>query len=291
MPRRRQRQLWAVVFAALLLARPALAREVYFTASDGARLHYTETGPKGSPVLVFVPGWTMPGWIFAPQQHYFSKNYQVVLFDPRGQGASEVTASGYEQNRRGADIGELVARLPGRVVIIGWSLGVLDTLAWIHQSGGGEARLAGLVLIDNSVGENPPPVPTPSYPGPSRPVPALTHAQYMRAFVAAMFTRRPPQPYLDRLTAACLRMPAWAAAQLLRYPVPRSYWKAALFSTAVPVLYAVRPRLQGQAYNLLQDRPHTTIAIFPLSGHALFVDDAARFNALMGKFLATRVRF
>ena len=58
----------------------------------------------------------MPGWIFAPEQKYFSKHYQVVEFDPRGQGASEIAPTGYNQNRRGADIGDLLARLPGRVV-------------------------------------------------------------------------------------------------------------------------------------------------------------------------------
>jgi non-heme chloroperoxidase len=263
-------------------AGPASAKDFYFTASDGAVLHYTENGPPGAPILVFVPGWTMPGWIFNPQLHAFDTQYQVVLFDPRGQGSSEVAPSGYDQDRRGEDIGQLLALLPGKMVVIGWSLGVLDTLAYIHNSG--DEKLAGLVLIDNSVGENPPPVPRPYKRGP-----VVSRDAYMRAFVAGMFHTYQPPAYLNRLTEATLRLPEPDARALLEYDVPRSYWKAALLSTDVPVLYIVRPGLSAQAHNLVLDRPNTSIAVFPKAGHALFVDDAKRFNALMENFLRTDV--
>jgi microsomal epoxide hydrolase len=272
-------RFWLALLLTLTLALPARAEDYYFTASDGARLHYTETGPRNATALVFIPGWTMPGWIFAPQLAEFGTRYRVILFDPRGQGASEITDTGYNQDRRGADIGELIDRLPGKIVVIGWSLGVLDTLAWVHQ--GGSAKLAGLVLIDNSVGENPAPVP---YNGPYHP--ALTMAQ----FVAGMFRTPRSAAYLGRLTDTCSRLPAPYAAELLRYPVPRTYWKQAILSTDVPVLYVVRPHLAGQAQNLLIDRPNTTIAVFPKAGHALFVDEPTRFNALMQSFLDNNVR-
>jgi microsomal epoxide hydrolase len=111
----------------------------------------------------------------------------------------------------------------------------------------------------------------------------------MRAFVASMFHTPQSQAYLNRLTEAALRTPAPDAALLLAYPVPRSYWKAAIFSTDKPVLYVVRPHLAGQANNLLADRPDTTIEIYPNAGHALFVDEAPQFNALMARFLVTSV--
>jgi len=271
-------RFWLALVLLLTIVVPARAADFYFYASDGARLHYTETGPANAPFLLFVPGWTMPGWIFTPQLRAFSKRYRVVLFDPRGQGSSEITSTGYNQDRRGEDIGELVDLLPGKVVVIGWSLGVLDTLAWIHQ--GGSAKLAGLVFIDNSVGETPAPLPQR---GPYR-------QPTMPEFVREMFHTRPTQAYLARLTAACERLPKPYAEELLRYPVPRSYWKVAILSTDVPVLYVVRPHLQGQANNLLIDRPNTTIAVFRNAGHALFVDDATRFDALMQQFLDNDAR-
>jgi microsomal epoxide hydrolase len=255
----------------------------YFDTSDGVRLHYFESGPRFAETIVLVPGWTMPAWIFGPQIRYFSRHYHVIAFDPRGQGFSEIAPDGYNQDRRGQDIGELLQQIgPRPVVIIGWSLGVLDTLAYIHASG--DSRIAGLVLVDNSVGENPPPLPAPQHR--QRPLP---YAEYMRAFVAGMFRSRQSPYYLDRLTEATLRLPEPDARALLAYPVPRTYWREAIFSTPKPVLYIVRPHLKGQADNLLIDRPNTQIAIFPYAGHALFVDAAPRFDALVADYLRSQV--
>src|ERR1700712_2285523 len=108
----------------------------FFLTSDGVRLHCLEAGPPAAHTLVFVPGWTMPAWIWMPQILAFSHSYHVVAFDPRGQGDSAVPASGYEPVRRGRDVAELVSHLASApVVVVGWSLGVLDTLASIHVAG------------------------------------------------------------------------------------------------------------------------------------------------------------
>jgi len=274
--------VFATAFPALAQNRPAT--DHYFTTSDNVRLHYSESGNPRAPMIILVPGWTMPAWIFAPQIRYLSPHYHVIAFDPRGQGSSAIAPAGYNQFRRGQDIAELIAHLHTQhAVILGWSLGVLDTLAYIHQYG--DADIAGLILVDNSVGENPPPSPAPEE---RHPMP-VSHSAYMRAFVAAMFHTQQSPAYLNRLTAATLRLPEYDARALLEYSVPRSYWREAIFSTSKPVLYIVRPHLNGQAQNLLIDRPNTEIAIFPHAGHALFVDDATQFNALVGKFLKSQI--
>ncbi len=257
----------------------------YFITSDGVRLHYLEAGPNGGKILLFVPGWTMPAWIWAPQIAAFSGRYHVVAFDPRGQGDSDAPPTGYEPGRRGQDIAELITQLePVPVVVIGWSLGVLDTLAYVHSNG--DALVAGLVLVDNSVGEEPPPMPVPP-PLHRRPPPP--HAEAMRRFVQGMFHRPQNAAYLDRLTEATLHTPEAACRALLSYPVPRSYWREAVYSTAKPVLYVVRPSFAAQAENLQNRRPNTETALFADAGHALFVDDAARFNALLESFIHRRV--
>jgi microsomal epoxide hydrolase len=257
----------------------------YFITSDGVRLHYLEAGPRDAPTLVFIPGWAMPAWIFAPQIRAFAPCDHVIAFDPRGQGSSDIPTTGYNQDRRGQDISELLQTLgPRPVILVAWSLGVLDTLAYIHNSG--DAQIAGLVFVDNSVGENPPPRPEPQ---PRSLYHRLTHAQFMRAFVTGMFHTKQSSAYLNRLTQATLRLPENDAHALLTYPVPRSYWLNAILSTNKPVLYIVRPHLAGQAQNLLLDRPNTQIAIFPTAGHALFVDAAPRFNALLATFLHTQI--
>jgi non-heme chloroperoxidase len=267
-------------------ALPPDVNDHFFQTTDGVRLHYLEAGPPNAHTLVFVPGWTMPAWIWMPQIRAFSRRYHVIAFDPRGQGDSAIPDNGYEPIRRGRDVAELIGRLGAqRVVVIGWSLGVLDTLASIHVAGDG--RLAGLVLVDNSVGEEPPPLPYKAGPRPKGPPPK--HPQAMRSFVTAMFRRPQSQLYLERLTEAALHTPQAASRLLLAYPVPRSYWKEAVYAAKVPLLYVIRPRWVAQGENLMRNRPDTEMEVFTNAGHALFVDEPARFNSVTEEFLRRHV--
>lgn len=266
-------------------ALPANVTDHFFLSSDGVRLHYLEAGPPGGHTLVFVPGWTMPAWIWMPQIQAFSRRFHVVAFDPRGQGDSAVPAGGYEPVRRGRDVTELLARLGGPpVVVVGWSLGVLDTLAAIHVNGA--SQIAGLVLVDNSVGEEPAPTYSPL---PPRAGPPPPHPKAMQTFVTRMFHHPQSPAYLQRLTQASLRTPAAASRLLLAYPVPRSYWKEAVYAAKVPLLYVIRPRWVAQGENLVRNRPRTEMEVFSDAGHALFVDEPARFNSVTESFLQRHV--
>jgi non-heme chloroperoxidase len=271
------------------LTLPPEVTDHFFMSSDGVRLHYLEAGPLSAHTIVFVPGWTMPAWIWMPQILAFSHRYHVVAFDPRGQGDSAIPATGYEPVRRGRDVAELIAHLntgsanPEPVLLVGWSLGVLDTLASIHVAG--DRDLAGLVLVDNSVGEEPPPAPVPYRPVPPHRGPPPSHGSSMQQFVRAMFRNPPSQAYLERLTQAALHTPEFASRLLLAYPVPRSYWRDAVYATKVPLLYVIRPRWVAQGENLVRNRPDTEMDVFTDAGHALFVDEPVRFNSVTERFI------
>lgn len=277
----------AAPLAAALPASSARAADGWMTTSDGVRLHVIEAGSPASPALVFVPGWTMPGWIFGPQIEAFGRAYHVVAMDPRGQGSSDVPAGGYDYRRRGEDIADLLAsRLGNRpVVLVGWSLGVLDALSYVHQRGDGQ--LAGLVLIDNSIGEDPAPVPS-ARPRPRSRTP-VPREVYMQGFVRSMFHRNPGQAYLDQLTDTALRTPPGPAAALLNYAVPRTYWRDAVYAVRKPVLYVVTPRFSAQAANLQARDPYAETEVFAGAGHALFVDESTRFNSLLEGWMRRRV--
>ncbi|HET9018541.1 MAG TPA: alpha/beta hydrolase, partial [Acetobacteraceae bacterium] len=192
---------------------------------------------------------------------------------------------GYEPQRRGQDIAELLQHLgPAPVLLVGWSLGVLDALAYVHMHG--DARLAGLVLVDNSVGEDPPPSPVQHTAAHTR---LLSREGRMHLFVRSMFAHPQSAAYLDRLTEACLRTPQDAAAALLNYPEPRSFWKEAVYATARPVLYIVTPRFAGQAENLRLHHPFAESVVMRGVGHALFVDAPGRFDTLLTDFIRRRV--
>jgi microsomal epoxide hydrolase len=263
----------------------AMVQSRQFRTSDGVRLNYLEAG--SGRTLALIPGWCMPAWIFGAQIEALSARWRVVVLDPRGQGRSEVPRGGYDATRRGRDVTEFVAHLgQPRIVLGGWSLGVLDVLSSVNEAG--DARLAGLVLIDNSVGEGTPPPPR-----------AGTFFQNlrrqrdvtMRGFVASMY-RTPQSPeYLDRLARDSQRMAVEDSIKLLSYPRPREFWRETLYAARRPVLYAVTPRFRGQAEQVAQRHPAAEIDIYEAAGHALFVDEAARFNASLERFMTQRARW
>lgn len=269
--------LMALSIASHSRAEPTISSG-FFTTSDGVRLHYLHSG-RG-PTLVFVPGWTMPAQIWMPQIRHFSRTFHVVALDPRAQGESTVAATGYESERRAQDIKELLDVLQlNRVVLIAWSLGVLESLTYVRLYGTG--RLNALVLVDNSVGEEPPPSSDPTF---------LERLQRDRRatteqFVRGMYRHPQDEEYYQRITRSALKMPTDAAVALLRSPYPRALWRKILYSVDKPVFYVVTGRFEEQALNLKRNRPEAQVAVFDHAGHALFVDEPERFNRLLERFV------
>lgn len=259
---------------------PAL-NSSFFETTDGVRLHMLEASARDIspklPILAFVPGWSMPASLWSGQLRSLGTRYRTVALDPRGQGGSAVPASGYDLERRVRDIAEFVARYP-KVVLIGWSLGALECLHYVHEHGDGS--VAGLVLVDSSVGEQPPPAEgnfTESLRG--------DRAQVLESFVRAIFrTRRSPDE-IRQLVEGALRLPLQGSIDLLSYPKPREHWRDIAWAFRKPLMYVVTPQFAEQAANLQKHRPGTRIEVFKQAGHALFVDEPQRFNALIEEFV------
>jgi non-heme chloroperoxidase len=243
--------------------------------SDGVTLSCLDSGGggNGAPPLVLVPGWCMPAAIWRPQIDALGTRYRVLALDPRGQGESEVAPTGYTADRRAADIDEFIAPL-GRVVLVAWSLAVLEALQLAYRFGTG--AIAALVLVDNSVGE--PPVP------PSSDFIARLRADRRATvdrFVPAMFAHPRPPEEITALTEAALRVPLDASIALLSYPFPREHWRDIARALPVPLAYVTGAGLAAQGRSLAAHRPTTEVDVFEHAGHALFVDEPARFNALL----------
>jgi non-heme chloroperoxidase len=277
----RPRRIASLFFTLLMVASAVAARadvvDRYFDASDGTRLHYLEAGQGAA--LVFVPGWTMPAEIWQPQIDRFASQYRVIAFDPRGQGKSTLAREGYVIERRARDLGELLDQVNQPVVLVGWSLGVLESLAYIERAG--VQRVRALVLVDNSIGEEPPPSFDPTF---------LSRLKQNRKATTERFVRnmyRTPQSetYLRQIIDSCLRVPTDAAVALLSYPYPRERWKKIVYATDRPILYAVSTRFNGQAQNLKKNHPKAQIEVFDGAGHALFVDESERFNRVLEQFV------
>jgi microsomal epoxide hydrolase len=67
--------------------------------------------------------------------------------------------------------------------------------------------------------------------------------------------------------------------------IPRERWRDTAQKFAKPLLYAVTPQYLAQAESLKSNRPATRVEIFESAGHALFVDEAERFNAVLADFI------
>src|SRR6267142_83802 len=103
-------------------------------------------------------------------------------------------------------------------------------------------------------------------------------------FVRSMFARPRPEPEIERIKQAALRMPLAESIALLSYPFPREHWRDIARSFAKPLCYCVTTRYLEQAHNLQRERPSTRIEWFEHAGHALFVDEPERFNRVVGEF-------
>jgi non-heme chloroperoxidase len=279
----------ACLFAILQpLAAPAMQADVTstsFITTDGVRLRVLEACPPGmtapasrAPVIGFVPGWSMPAEIWSGQLQSLGATHCVAALDPRGQGASEVAPGGYAIGRRAEDLREFVARYP-RVILVGWSLGALEALEYVSRDGA--SAIDALVLVDSSVGEDPPPPAAGDFLESLR----GDRRAAMEDFVRGMFHSARGEEEIAALTDAALRMPLEASLSLFPRSVPREHWRQAARSFPKPLLYVVTAQFAEQAQSLRWHRPATQIALFEEAGHALFVDEPDRFNDMLARFV------
>ncbi len=153
----------------------------FVTSWDGAKIHYIEagrsktpvgnaevgnplppsvtitkgnisvTGPHQLPSILFVPGWTMPGWIWENQISHFSLDYRVVAMDPRSQGDSAKPGEGDYPASHARDIKAVIDQLHlAPVVLVGWSMAVTEIASYVDQFG--TSGISGIVFVDGAPG-------------------------------------------------------------------------------------------------------------------------------------------
>ncbi len=253
----------------------------FFTASDGVTLHYLEAGQ--GPTLVFIPGWTMPADIWAAQTAFFSTRYQVVVLDPRCQGKSQIITQGLTVLRRARDIQELLTQLKAsKPVLIGWSMGGSEALAYLGQYGC--AGLTGVVLVDAPPGSDP------------TKVQQLKRRELIQrlqddrgketnSFVRWMFHKPQSENYLTGLMMEALKTPTPEAVALLQDLYTVSNWRPDYSKIDLPVLGFASESYAAEEQWLQTKIKGMKVEMEPGAGHALFVDEAGHFNKQTQKFL------
>jgi non-heme chloroperoxidase len=277
-----------LVFVTATAQAQATPKSASFTTSDGVRIHYLEAGQ--GPAIVFIPGWMMPAWIWEKQIAYFAPRHHVIAVDPRSQGDSDKPADGNYPERRARDYNELIEHLKlTRPVLVGWSMGVHESLTYVDLFGPGS--VGGLVLVDGFIWEKP------------DPQMGRGMAQWMHgfqrerrksaeAFIRSMYKKPQSEDYFRRVTEASLATPTNTAVVLVENLMDREDWTPVLAKLAeakTPVLAVFAPQFGSQqtsSADLLRAKvPSSTVLIFEDAGHALFVDDAERFNSALESFL------
>jgi microsomal epoxide hydrolase len=272
---------------------------------DGVKIHYLEAGttelqyqfriskepmgeagpvPVQNPSILFIPGWTMPAWIWENQIAHFSKTHRVVAIDPRGQGESSKPTEGYFPAARARDIKAVVDQLKlAPVVLVGWSMGVGEVVAYVDQFG--TKDLAGIVLVDGIAGGDPTPQMMSALMGFAGNF-LKEREKFTEGFVRGMYKKPPPEPYIQKVIAASKQTPTSAGVALFMGMVTTDN-RAALAKIDKPTLICIAPGGPWDAvYDDMQKRiPGSRLEKFDGAGHALFVDAADKFNALMDEFL------
>lgn len=258
-------------------------RTQHFKTSDGVTLRYLEAG-SGAQTIVFIPGWVMPAVIFEKQLLALSEKFRVLALDPRSQGQSQITALSHAPMRRTQDMDEfLKAAGVKEFILAGWSLGVLESLDYVARYA--PTGLKGLILIDNSIGEGKPPAARSSNFQQTM-NDSNKREPYLRKFSQDLFRSPAPPDMLQAVIDSALRVPPKIAIQLMNQPYPRTYWRETVEKQTIPVMYTVTSRLTDQAVALKAKRPPelATVLIFDNAGHALFVDQAEKFNTAVLSF-------
>jgi non-heme chloroperoxidase len=260
----------------------------FVTASDRTRIHYLEAGPSGiertsQASILFVPGWTMPGWIWQKQIDHFSTKYRVVAMDPRCQGESSQTSDGLYPTQMARDIKAVVDQLHlAPVVLVGWSMAVVETLSYVDQFG--TRDLGGLVLVDEPAGG--------FVPGEAEgDLTLLKNLLEERASTTEFFVRKiqfhKPQPeqYIQRVIQASLKVPTNSAVALLAGVFAADY-RAVLPKIDKPTLVCAAKGPDFDRVTEMQKQiPKSKLEVFEGAGHALFVDNAEQFNVALDTFL------
>lgn len=251
--------------------------------SDGVRLNVLERMPAAgipsatAPTIVLLPGWCMPATIWHAQLDALGSRWRTLAMDPRGQGDSAIPAGGYTADRRADDLHDVLQDCE-RVVLVAWSLGVLEALQYVQRHGSG--RLQALALVDNSIGEPPAPHGSDFLARLRR-----ERRATVEKFVRSMFAHPLPDGQVEALREAALRMPLEASIALLSYPLPREHWRDIVHGFDRPLAYVVTPRFREQSRHLLAARPQSRVEVFENAGHALFVDEADRFNDFLAGWI------
>ncbi len=134
-----------------LLRTPVLVpRIVPVVTDDGAELHVRVYGDPSAAPIVFSHGWTCSADFWIPQINAFAENYQVIVYDQRGHGRSDVGSRPLGPDVLADDLADVLAATvaeDNKAVLVGHSMGGMSVMAWAGRYPEQVDRLVSAVLL------------------------------------------------------------------------------------------------------------------------------------------------
>src|ERR1700693_4617978 len=261
------------------------------TLSSGVTLHVVDEG-DGSPI-VFVHGVMMSGRFFAKQVSGLRAAHRVVVPDLRGHGQSEKGLSGHTVANYAQDLHLLLeARSIHRPVLVGWSMGAMVVYEYLKAFG--SSSVTGVVIVD----QPPSDFAWEGYPFEVLTVEALAQMveglQLDQRAVAEEFAglmqHESKADVSSWMVEEIMRVPSAVASTILVNQTLRDY-RPFLTGISCPTLVAfgkdpkltppeageyIASQIPGARFEPSQD-----------SSHVPFLEEADRFNKVVGEFAAS----
>ncbi len=274
----------------------ATARFTQVVGAGGVPLNVVELGDPSLPAVLFIHGFRQSILSWSPQfASDLAQRCHLVAFDLRGHGNSghpwQVEAYDSAQPW-GDDVAQVIAATGiKKPLLVGWSFG--GGVAMDFASRHPDLPVAGYLLTGTAAGTVAaamPPTPANAGPAPLRPSASPDLGLNIAAVQAAndlLFSSPRISPLLrSQFAAAAMRVGPWVEQAVARRPRTEAFIPAAplVFATGDQdplVGAAVVARLKGLF-------PAARFISFAGAGHAVFLEEAARFNALIDELQCRR---
>ncbi|HAZ28546.1 MAG TPA: alpha/beta hydrolase [Candidatus Magasanikbacteria bacterium] len=260
---------------------------------NGTGFFYDESG-SGQPVI-FIHGVWMSGRFFEKQLTHFGQQHRAIALDLRSHGCSEKTQTGNTVFQYARDLGGFIEALGlSRPVLVGWSMGALVIWEYLRQFG--TANVQGTVIVEQSPYE----YAAPGWQHGGVDMKILREIMsglqdnqegVVRGFFLSMFHRGPTEEESAWMVAEACKPPASIAAAIF-FDQTVLDCRGVLPAVNIPTLVcfgAAEPKLVPTAIGeyIVRQMPNARLELFGNSNHCPFLEEANRFNEVVGRFIGS----
>ena len=253
----------------------------------GVPINVVEKGDPSKPAILFIHGFRQSYLSWTAQfESRLAQEYHLVAFDLRGHGnsGSPWRIDAYDNSRPWADDVERVIKATGikKPLIVGWSFGGNVAMDFVRNYPA--EHVAGLVLVGTAAGM----IAQPRPPGNTPPRPTLSsdleaNIRAVDASTKLLFSENVDPALVKKFTAAAMRVSPFVDRAIAARDAGTNLDLLPNFPAPITVIFGgndpiFRPETAEKLKALI---PHANIIQFPNAGHALFLDDPERFNAVL----------